>query len=175
MGPPAAVRTAFQISGEDVEAPATRAQPARSTSFSLERNPCSGRARAASADKTRQQVKIDVEMKRKLDCIGVLVARSDELLEPPAPYRLVPRRVDLLELSRSHTFLPPSRVPFITLVDTRFEVNPSREGIHAWLVRRMSRRLQRRTLAELALRPDMWTRALDRCDAAARGTRSSMR
>jgi len=76
-------------------------------------------------------VKIDVEMERKLDCIGVLVTRSNELLEPPAPYRLVPRRVDLLELSRSHTFLPPSRVPCITLVDTRFEVNPSREGIHA--------------------------------------------
>ena len=73
-------------------------------------------------------MQVDIEVESELDCVPILVAGANELIESPAPYRINLGRVECLKLSRSHPFLlDPRCCDYHLVLATALNVNPSSE------------------------------------------------
>ncbi len=73
-------------------------------------------------------MQVDIEVESELDCVLILVAGANQLIESPAPYHIHLGLLECLELSRSHPFpLDPQCCDHHLVVPTALKVNPSSE------------------------------------------------
>jgi hypothetical protein len=64
----------------------------------------------------------------ELDCVLIVVAGANQLIESPAPYHIHLGHFECLELSRSHPFpFDPQCCDYHLVVPTALQVNPSSE------------------------------------------------
>jgi hypothetical protein len=73
-------------------------------------------------------MQIDIEVESELYRVHILIAGANQLIEPPAPYRIHLGPFECLELNRSHPVpLDPLCCDYHLVVPTALKVNPSSE------------------------------------------------